>query len=347
MTSSRPGSGRLIGRIAGTYPLAETYHGAALAAEMARITLRVSAIVPEATGLQLPGSPDTVVIGRTDWIERNVASFSHLMEPARRQLEDRMAESGTAGQGAAAMAGALMQAETRALLGVLSRKVLGQYELVLPTGESGDTVAYVGPNIIQMERTHQFRPSEFRFWVALHEMTHRAQFQGVPWMRGYFMSLVEELVASSTPEPGRLGRVMEELNLRRASGQPLVDERGLFGLFASPEQHAVVDRVQALMSLLEGHGHVVMDRLGAEHLKSQARMSRVLKGRRQDKRTAAFFRLTGMEMKLKQYKQGERFVLAVEREASWETVSNAFRGASSLPTLDEIEHPSRWLERVA
>lgn len=336
-----------MGRVAGTYPLAETYHLEALKAEMGELTDQVSVIVPEATGLSLPGSPQTVVIGRTEWIERNVASFQHLIEPARRQLEERLAESGRAGQGAAMMAGAIMQAETRAVLGVLSRKVLGQYELVLPTGEAGDTVAYVGANIMQLERTHQFRPSEFRFWVALHELTHRAQFQGVPWLRGYFLSLVEELVSSSQPEPGRLGRIMDELNARRDSGRPLIDERGLFGLFATPEQNAVVDRVQALMSLLEGHGHVVMDRVGAERLKSQARMSRVLKGRRQDRRTAAFFRLTGMEMKLKQYKVGERFVLTIEREADWHTVNLAFRGASSLPTLDEINHPRRWLERVA
>lgn len=332
--------------IVGTYPLAETYHLAALRSEMADLTRRVSEIVPEATGLSLPGSPDTAVISRAEWIERNIATFEHLTEPARRQLEERMAETGL-GQGAAALAGSMMNAETKAVLSILARRVLGQYELVLPTGESGDVVAYVGPNILQMERTHQFRPSEFRFWVALHELTHRAQFQGIPWMRDYFLSLVNELVEQSHPEPGRLGRVLEELGRRRSAGEPLIDERGLFGLFASPEQNAIVDRVQALMSLLEGHGHVVMDRVGAEHLRSQERMSRILKGRRQDKRTAAFFRLTGLEMKLKQYKMGERFVLAVEREAGWQTLSRAFRGASSLPTLSEIENPDRWLARVA
>ena len=346
MTSQRPGTGRLVSKIAGTYALAETYHTAALAVEMQRLTVEVSKIVPEATGLQLPGSPDTAVIGRTEWIERNVATFAHFTEPARRHLEERMAESGPAGQRAASMAGMVMQAETRAVLSVLSRKVLGQYELVLPTGESGDTVAYVGPNIMQIERIHQFRPSEFRFWVALHELTHRAQFQGVAWLRDYFLSLVTELVDQSAPEQGRLGHVMNELNQRKAAGRPLIDERGLFGLFASPEQNAVLDKVQALMSLLEGHGHVVMDRVGAEHLRSQKRMSRVLKSRRQDKRTAAFFRLTGLEMKIKQYKMGERFVLSVERQASWETVNLAFRGAGSLPTLAEIENPSEWLDRV-
>ncbi|HEX6302056.1 MAG TPA: zinc-dependent metalloprotease [Acidimicrobiia bacterium] len=346
MTSSRPGRGRLSDRVAGSYPLAETYHSRQLADEMERVTLEVSEIVPLATGLSLPGTPHTVVIDRSEWMDRNVATFSHLTEPARRKLEERIAESGR-NQAAAAIAERVMAAETRAVLSILARRVLGQYELVLPTGEPGDMVTYVGPNILQMERTHQFKPKEFRYWVALHELTHRAQFQGISWMRDYFMGLVIELVESSRPEPGALGRVLEEISSRRATGRPIVDERGLLGLFGSPEQNAIVDKIQALMSLLEGHGHVVMDRVGGDRLKSQDRMSRVLKGRRHDKRTAAFFRLTGLEMKMKQYKQGERFVLAVERESGWDTLGIAFRGASSLPDLHEIEKPSQWLQRVA
>jgi uncharacterized protein (DUF2342 family) len=101
------------------------------------------------------------------------------------------------------------------------------------------------------------------------------------------------------------------------------------------------------MTLLEGHGHYVMDRIGAEHLMSQERMSRVLKNRRRDKRTAAFFRITGLEMKINQYEKGERFIRAVENEAGWDSLNLAFRGASSLPTLEEIDEPSSWLRRVA
>jgi putative hydrolase len=166
-------------------------------------------------------------------------------------------------------------------------------------------------------------------------------------MGDYFMGLVTELVEASTPDAGALGRIVDEIGDRISGGRPIIDERGLLGLFGSPEQNAMIDRVQALMSLLEGHGHVVMDRIGADRLKSQARMSRVLRARRHDKRTAAFFRLIGLEMKMKQYKQGERFVLTVEREAGWETIGLAFRGASSLPDLIEIEHPRKWLQRVA
>jgi len=102
-TSPRSGAGRLAGRIAGTYPLADTYHLAALEAQMVRLTSTVSKLVPEATGLELPGNPSTVVIGRSEWVERNLASFSHLIEPVRLHLEERVADAGPGARGAAAL----------------------------------------------------------------------------------------------------------------------------------------------------------------------------------------------------------------------------------------------------
>ncbi|HEU5113810.1 MAG TPA: zinc-dependent metalloprotease, partial [Acidimicrobiia bacterium] len=110
MTSSRSGSGRLAGRIAGTYPLAETYHRSALEADMTRLTGQVSDLVPAATGLDLPGDPTTIVIGREEWIERNVASFSHLMKPLQRQLTEKMEAAGPRGRSVATFTNRLVQA---------------------------------------------------------------------------------------------------------------------------------------------------------------------------------------------------------------------------------------------
>ena len=70
------------------------------------------------------------------------------------------------------------------------------------------------------------------------------------------------------------------------------------------------------MSLLEGHGNSVMNRLGREHVAGQARMARVLQSRRQSAGLAAFLhKLVGLESKMRQYEVGEAFVAAVEREA--------------------------------
>jgi coenzyme F420 biosynthesis associated uncharacterized protein len=328
-------------RLAGKYPLEGTYHEARFARQAPLLVERATALVSAETGLEAPGSPDVAVVSRSEWVENNIASFSELMAP----VTDRLGEDRKVGRG---IANRIMSAELGAVLGFLSRRVLGQYELVLPTadGGDGDTVMFVGSNVLALERRFEFRPAEFRFWVALHESTHRLQFQGVPWLRSYFLGLVEELVAASKPEPGRMGRLTEELRTAAEQGRPLVDEKGLFGLLASPGQREVIDKVQALMALLEGHGHVVMDRIGERELVSQARMSRILASRRNDPRTAMFMRLIGLEMKMRQYEMGAKFITGVENQAGWSALSAAWERPSNLPTLEEIEDPVSWLYRV-
>ena len=333
---------RVAGRMSGSYALEDSYHFARFATEAPQLVARAAELASVETRLDWVGDPTVAVVTRRDWADANIAAFGRLMSAA----EDKLGEGRGLGR---RLASRLVGAEVGALVGVLARRVLGQYELVLPSGDDdhGDTVMFVGANVLWMERRHEFRPDEFRFWVALHECTHRLQFTGVPWLRGYFLGLIERLVEASTPEPGRMQRITTELREAARSGRPVVDEAGIMGLLATPDQRRLIDDVQALMSLLEGHGHVVMDRIGARVLVSQERMSRILKTRRKDPRTAAFFRLTGLEMKMKQYEQGEQFIHGVERQAGFEALDRAWIGPDHLPTLDEIRDPERWLARVA
>ena len=347
MTASlSPLSGRVVSRVAGTHPLEGTYVLDRLVTEIEEATVEASRLVTESTRLPAPAAADVEVVSRLQWVERNVAAFGHLLEPMERRIAERLEASGRLGSATASAAHQVVSAESSLLLGVLSRRVLGQYELVLPTGDRGDTVAYVGVNLVDMERRHQFRPSEFRLWVALHEMTHRAQFVGVPWMAEHFLSLVRKLVSQALPEENRLWRIVGELMDARSEDRPIIDERGLVGLLATPDQRETLDEVQALMSVLEGHGHVVMDRIGADILRGHERMSRVLRARRSDPRTQLLYRLTGLEMKMRQYERGEAFILEVERRAGWEALDVAWTHPDALPTLAEIEDPELWLRRV-
>ncbi len=329
-------------RFSGEYPLAGTYHERRFELQAPDLVARASEMVSQETGLELPGAPVVGVISREEWIDTNVMSFGALLEP----LEDKLAEKDGIGS---SLASKVMGAELGAVLGFMSKRVLGQYELVLPTGDDGkgDSVLFVGANIMAMERQFEFRPSSFRFWVALHESAHRAQFTGVPWLRDYFLSLVDRLVDSSNPEKGRFARIASDFRSADGTGVDLLGDAGLVGLLASPEQRAVLDDVQALMSLLEGHGHVVMDRLGEREIVDVHRMSNVLKARRKDPKSAAFMKLIGIEMKMKQYDAGAAFIDRVEEEASWDALSMAWESAEALPTLAEIDDASLWLNRMA
>jgi len=90
-----------------------------------------------------------------------------------------------------------------------------------------------------------------------------------------------------------------------------------------------------------------MDRIGKREIVDTQRMSNVLKARRKDPKTAAFMKLVGIEMKLKQYDAGAAFIEQVESQASWGDLSMAWESPEALPTLAEIDDASLWLDRMA
>ncbi|MDE0369034.1 MAG: zinc-dependent metalloprotease [bacterium] len=335
---------RVAGYLAGAYPLAGAYHLAALEEMAPTLVHRAGSMVEEETGFSGPGEPTVTVIDRLTWVERNLAFFTELLRPVEEKLEDHAEETGLGHR----LAGLLMAMETGAVLGLLSRRVLGQYELLLPSDGRADQICLPAPNILEMERKFQLRPADFRFWVALHEVTHRLQFVGVPWLREYFLGLAGSLVSLSTPEdPSRLEILLSRAGEAIREGRPPVGEAGVLGLMATPAELEHLDRVQALMSLVEGHGHVVMDRIGQRQLVTWKRMSDLFTRRRHHPRVAALLRLSGLEMKLRQYDEGREFILAVEERAGWAAVNRAWESPETLPTRAEIKAPETWLARVA
>jgi coenzyme F420 biosynthesis associated uncharacterized protein len=309
------------------------------------VTARAEQLVGEFTGLVAPDDrAKALVLDRQRWVEANIRSFRNTLEPFTRRVGERMAQSPFAPAGRA-VAGA----EMGALMGFLAQRVLGQYDLLVPdeAGGQADAVYYVGPNILVLEKRYGFRPGDFRLWIALHEVTHRAQFRAVPWMKGYFLSLVDATMGLIEPDPKRLVRALERAAEAARRGRNPFDDGGIIALFATDEQRKVLDQVQALMSLLEGHGNFVMDRLGQRHVTGQERMSAALKARRQSGGVGGVVRkLVGIEMKMRQYEIGEEFITHLEDTVGIEALDAAWRGPDCLPTMAELEAPERWLERV-
>jgi coenzyme F420 biosynthesis associated uncharacterized protein len=178
-------------------------------------------------------------------------------------------------------------------------------------------------------------------------VTHRAQFTGVPWLRPYFLDLVNQMLGSIEPDPRILVRAAARVAESILSRRNPFDDAGLVGLMASDTQRAVLNRVQALMTLLEGHGNWVMNELGRVHVAGSERMARVLDARRAQGGVRGHVnKMLGVEMKLRQYAVGERFVSAVVAEAGPRAIDAAWRSAEHLPTLAEFDQPATWLARV-
>ena len=337
-------------RVAGTDALARSYHHDSVGPDVDELVPLAEQLVADVTGLRSANGPArAAVVDRADWVRANLAAFQRLLGPHLERWTEKLGSGASLARTATRTATAV---ELGTLLGWMSKRVLGQYDLLVADPESadaGDTVYVVGPNLLALEKRFGFPPREFRLWLCLHEVTHRAQFTGVPWMRDHYLGLVGETLTLADPNPGRMFEALRDgMRSIRRDGMRAFDDGGIAAVLATPEQREVMARIGGLMSLLEGHGDVTMDRAGAGHVPSAERFSRVLRERR--KQQAPFVQLVqkllGIEAKLNQYAQGEAFLAAIEAELGERAIDRCWECAAHLPTIAEIRAPEAWLARV-
>jgi coenzyme F420 biosynthesis associated uncharacterized protein len=314
--------------------------------ERARLREDMAEIVPRAEGL-IRGFTDMEVQGfrsrawvmaRSEWIRANLNGLQRLLEPlAERMLDGRPTR--------AEFKRKALGAQTGALMGYVARKVLGQYDVFLPPDDEG-LLYFVGPNIVEAERRYSLPPKDFRLWIAIHEVTHRVQFGSAAWLRSYLAGQVDDYLSSIQLDPGQM---MNQLRRAAEEARSGVDWRGMGGVFLllSPEQREMFMRMQAMMSLLEGHASYVMNEVARDHVKDVDRMRRALSARRRASNVERTLqKAIGFEQKIRQYDIGERFVRTIVDRAGMSTFNLVWRSADDLPTLDEIGDPERWLTRV-
>ena len=101
----------------------------------------------------------------------------------------------------------------------------------------------------------------------------------------------------------------------------------------SDEQRRLFRETQAIMSLLEGFGDHVMDEVGRDLVPGVERISARFHGRRQQRTPfeRAMLRITGLDLKMEQYRKGEAFVAGIERLA----------GSTALLRLWDRRRPCR------
>jgi coenzyme F420 biosynthesis associated uncharacterized protein len=331
---------------------------------------RAEALVGDHTGLR-PATPARAeVLSREDWVRANVGSFRRLLTPVWERWTEAHPSTGVSSL-AGSVGPKVSATQIGTLLGWMSGRVLGQYDVLVATpddtphdtphdtagntlGETardtaGDDVYLVGPNLAALEQRYAFAPDQFRLWVALHEVTHRAQFRGVPWMRGHYLGLVDQMLTIADPDPARLWSALRAAVSDRETSRAALRDGGAVAVLAGPEQRATLDRIAGLMSLLEGHGDVTMDRAGAAQLPDALRFAHVLRMRRANAAplTRVVQRLIGLEAKLDQYRAGEAFIAAIEAAEGPAVIDRCWASPTNLPTLAEIRDPDAWLARTA
>ncbi len=102
------------------------------------------------------------------------------------------------------------------------------------------------------------------------------------------------------------------------------------------------------MTLVEGHGDYVMDAVGPSVVPSVAEIRAKFQRRREggSRMDQLIRRLLGIELKMKQYAEGSKFVRTVVEEAGMDGFNQVWTSPETLPTRDEIAAPDTWMSRV-
>ena len=340
--------------------------GAATAvADLRSYAVRAEEYVQQVTGLTVPrGTAPVLVVDRPRWIEANIEGFRQVLAP----LSAKLAETKTSNAVLANLGARATGVEVGALLSYLAPKVLGQFDPFYPelavgtnsTGAAdsdgnagaaelppGGRLLLVAPNIVAVERELELVPADFRLWVCLHEETHRVQFTAVPWLRGYLNSQIAEVVATAEVDASALASMLREAVKRIADAARGDSEVSIVDLVQTPEQREIIDRITAVMSLLEGHADVVMDGVGPEVIGTIAEIRRRFTVRRQGQGFDKIIRrLLGLDAKMRQYRDGAAFCKAVIAEVGMDGLNRVWTSPATLPTKDEIADPKLWLARM-
>jgi coenzyme F420 biosynthesis associated uncharacterized protein len=302
------------------------------------------------TGLQPAGPlPPPEAIGRREWIQSNISFTRQLLDPV---LAAASAEMGKMKPGAKLWLEAVSSFELALMLGFMAQRILGQYEIVLldePASADPPRLLFVLPNLVETVGKLEVDEQEFVTWVTLHEVTHAVQFGGVPWLQKHLAELVQEMLKLAQERlkaPRRL-RVPSRAELARVAGA--LRRGDMVGALAGDQERALIDRIQAVMAVIEGHAEHVMDAVGVKLLPSLPELRAALDGRRtsQSLMTKTVMRLLGFEMKLSQYKRGKVFCDEIVAQGGTDALLYLFSAPEALPTLAEVGDPGGWLARTA
>jgi coenzyme F420 biosynthesis associated uncharacterized protein len=314
----------------------------ALVAESERHLTGYTGLAPEG------GIPAPETVERAEWAEVNVDSLGGLLGPVTDRLGGRFEGAGPFAGPLRTAAGATVAAECGLVLGYMSQRVLGQYELSLLEPERPARLLFVGPNLSRAVADLDVDADSFIRWIVLHEVTHVLQFTGVPWLREHMGALMREYLATVEVriERGAAGGLPSMPDMRE-----LVErfrEGGLVALVQTQEQRRIFDRLQAVMSVIEGYSEHVMDAVGEQVLPSYEGLRDAMERRRSNRSAPerVLQRMLGLDIKMRQYELGKRFCDAVAAKHGIETLNLVWASADSMPTLAEIDDPEAWVGRV-
>lgn len=330
----------------------------------------------------LPAPPDAgrlVVASRQGWARAALRSMRPLVEPVaaastralteltREELDGAEIDLEVMGLGPLAsmlegtdlsellepVGATLTGMQAGQVLGKLSRQLLGQYELGVPTADRS-TAMTIAVNVSEAFEGWGLDETEVAIVLALHEGAHRRLFHAVPWLEAHLHGLIARFADGTEADPEQLHRLSRELLFQidpedPESLQEAMQKAARFRLEPTEDQRRILERLQAVVTLVGAWARQEVARCGEHRLPHLDRIEEVLRRRRAVKGDGEELleQLLGLDLQPPDESLGERFVAAVEESQGPEALRRALAHPENLPDTTELADPARWVARMS
>jgi putative hydrolase len=234
------------------------------------------------------------------------------------------------------------------VVGQLAQSLLSEHDLLLPIADP-PRPALVVPNLDAFHESWSIPADDLCFYVALGEAV-RSRIVTRPWIRERLVRLATEYVSSFKIDPSALEAQLGSIDLSDPSSfeGPMLDPDALLGAMQSPEQLAVLERLQLMTAVLESYADSVVERIGEPMVKTLSTIREAMRRHRVERSEADRFiqRLLGLDPSRRRHDQAAAFCRGVEERAGAEALDRLLEGEPMLPTPAELEAPGLWLARI-
>ena len=250
----------------------------------------------------------------------------------------------------AAMAPMMAGITTGTMVGRLALRSLGTYDLPIP--RDGDELLIVVPNVEAFATDWSLPAEDLRLWICLHEVAHHAVL-GVPHLRTVLTDLLTRHAGAFRNDPSALRDRLGDIDLTGGPEalvrlQESLDPEMVLGAVRSPEQEALLPRLEALVAMVIGYVDHVMDDIGSTLIGSYRQVTEAVRRRRVGTGEADRFveRILGLDLTQEQVDRGAAFVDGVVERSGGEGLDRLWADERNLPTPAEVDAPGLWLARI-
>ena len=321
----------------------------------------IQLMVSEATGISAALTVPTRTVDRATWASLTLTDLESVLGAlaaalGRTDTDDEGTPAAAAGFTPdmlfAMMMPLLLGGWAGSMIGLLSHRALGQYDLPLPL-DGPPTLLFTERNVEAFAEEWSLPLDELRYALALREVVHGAQ-RSVPWVRERLSRLARAYVGAYEVQPDAMEGQFGGLDPSDPSSMEaiarLADPDILLGAMRSERQAPLLADLQRFVSVLEGYTDVVVEMLGERMVTAHGRLDEALRRHRLERGDATGFvdRLLGLELDRGHYDTGVAFCRGVmERsEGTLDQLNRLWSDESMVPTEAELVAPGLWLARI-